>query len=338
MDTTKQPVQGLHHITVMASDPQRNIDFYAQVLGQRLVKTTVNFDDPGTYHLYYGDEVGTPGTIMTFFPWLHAMRGEVGNGETAAVAYGISADSLEYWQTRLREHEVEFDTTRRFNNDGLSFEDPDGLRLELIAQNNGQGDADVPQETIQFWPNSPVPQEHALHGFHSVTLWLAKRDATEDLLLNHLGFTKVGEEDDPEGKRTRYMGDSGGDSDGVGLFIDIVERPGKFPGRSGAGTVHHIALRTRNDTEQQAYLDYLREQGQHVTPVQDRQYFHSIYFREPGGVLFEIATDAPGFPDDEAVERLGSELKLPAWLEPHRAQIEAKLPEIRNPEYDKVTP
>ncbi len=334
MDTTKQPVQGLHHITVMASDPQRNIDFYAQVLGQRLVKTTVNFDDPGTYHLYYGDEVGTPGTIMTFFPWLHAMRGEIGNGETAAVAYGIPKGSLEYWQTRLREHEVEFDTTRRFNNDGLSFEDPDGLRLELIAQNNGQGDADVPRETIQFWPNSPVPQEHALHGFHSVTLWLAKRDTTEDLLLNHLGFSKVGEEDDPEGKRTRYRGDS----DGVGLFIDIVERPGKFPGRAGAGTVHHIALRTRNDAEQQAYLDYLREQGQHVTPVQDRQYFHSIYFREPGGVLFEIATDAPGFPDDEAVERLGSQLKLPEWLEPHRAQIEAKLPKIRNPEYDKVTP
>ena len=326
MDNIRQNVQGLHHITVMASDPQRNVDFYAQVLGQRLVKTTVNFDDPGTYHLYYGDEVGTPGTIMTFFPWQHAMRGEVGNGETAAVAYGIAAESLEYWQTRLREHEVEFDEIKRFDNDGLSFQDPDGLRLELIAQ----AGADVPQ----FWSNGPIPKEYALRGFHSVTLWLAKRDATEDLLLNHLGFTKVGEEDDTEGKRSRYKGDS----DGVGLFIDIVERPGKFPGRSGAGTVHHIALRTRSDAEQQAYLDYLREQGQRVTPVQDRQYFHSIYFREPGGVLFEIATDAPGFPDDEAVERLGSELKLPEWLEPHRARIETNLPKIQNPEYDKVTP
>ncbi len=329
MDDIRQPVQGLHHITVMASDPQRNIDFYTQVLGQRMVKTTVNFDDPGTYHLYYGDEVGTPGTIMTFFPWLHAMRGEVGNGETTAVAYGISEDSLEYWQTRLHEHEVDFETITRFGSDGLSFADPDGLRLELITQEG----ADVPH-----WTNSPVPQEHALTGFHGVTLWLSSKDATEDLLLNHLGFSKVGEEDDAEGKRTRYEGDADSDSGGVGLFIDVVERPGKFSGRSGAGTVHHIALRTRNDTEQQAYLDYLREQGQHVTPVQDRQYFHSIYFHEPGGVLFEIATDAPGFPDDEAVERLGSELKLPEWLEPHRAQIEAKLPEIRNPEYDEVTP
>ena len=258
MDNTRQPVQGLHHITVMASDPQRNIDFYAQVLGQRLVKTTVNFDDPGTYHLYYGDEVGSPGTIMTFFPWLHAKRGTLGNGETAAVAYGISAESLEYWQNRFREQEVEFERFTRFGNDGLSFEDPDGLRLELITQEG----ADVPQ----FWSNSPVPEEHALHGFHGVTLWLAKRDATEDLLLNHLGFSKVGEEDDVEGRRTRYKGDS----DSVGLFVDIVERPGKFPGRPGAGTVHHIALRTRDDAEQQAYLDYLREQGQRVTPVQDR--------------------------------------------------------------------
>ena len=326
MNNTRQNVQGLHHITVMASDPQRNIDFYTQVLGQRMVKTTVNFDDPGTYHLYYGDEVGTPGTIMTFFPWLHAKRGTVGNGETAAVAYGISPDALEYWQDRLREHEVEFESSTRFGETVLSFEDPDGLRLELITS---QG-ADVPQ----FWSNSPVSEENALRGFHGVTLWLAKRDATEDLLLNHLGFSKIGEEEDPEGTRTRYKGDS----EGVGLFVDIVERPGKFPGRSGAGTVHHIALRTRNDAEQQAYLDYLREQGQQVTPVQDRQYFHSIYFREPGGVLFEIATDAPGFPDDEAVERLGSQLKLPTWLEPHRAGIEARLPEIRNPEYDKVTP
>ena len=277
---------------------------------------------------------------MTFFPWLHAKRGTVGNGETAAVAYGIAPGALEFWQDRLREHEVEFETSTRLGDTVLNFEDPDGLRLELITS---QG-ANVPQ----FWPNSPVSEENALRGFHGVTLWLSKKDATEDLLLNHLGFSKVGEEEDPEGNRTRYKGEEEdpegnrtrykGDSDGVGLFVDIVERPGKFPGRSGAGTVHHIALRTRNDAEQQAYLDYLRDQGQQVTPVQDRQYFHSIYFREPGGVLFEIATDAPGFPNDEAVERLGSELKLPEWLEPHRAEIETRLPEIRNPEYDKVTP
>ncbi len=329
MNTIRQNIQGLHHITVIASDPQRNIDFYARVLGQRLVKTTVNFDDPGTYHLYYGDEVGTPGTVMTFFPWLHAVRGEVGNGETAAVAYGVPAGSLEYWRGRLREHEIDFSRITRFGQDGLSFDDPDGLRLELVAREG----AEVPQ----FWSNGPIPKEHALRGFHSVTLWLGKKDATEDL-LNQLGFSKVGEEADEEGTRTRYKGGADSDSGGVGLFVDIVERPGKFPGRSGAGTVHHIALRTKNDAEQRAYLDYLRERGQRVTPVQDRQYFRSIYFREPGGVLFEIATDAPGFPDDEPVERLGSQLKLPAGLEPHRAQIEAKLPEIRNPEYGEVTP
>lgn len=317
-------IQGLHHITVMASNPQRNIDFYVNVLGQRLVKTTVNFDDPATYHLYYGDEVGSPGTIMTFFPWANMKRGVLGNGETAAVAYSIAKTSVAYWKARLAEFGFYFDdSVSRFGDTVIRFKDPDGLSLELIAHSR----AEVPR----FWAKGDVPAEHAICGFHGVTLWLARKEETESILVNHLGFAKVTEEADAEGLRTRYKGAS----DGVGLFVDIVERPQKITGQLGAGSVHHIAFRNENDAEQLEYLRYLREQGQQLTPVQDRQYFQSIYFREPGGVLFEIATDAPGFSSDETVEALGSGLKLPEWLEPDRDRIEKRLLVIRNPEYSK---
>ena len=315
-----QPVPGLHHVTVIAGDPQRNLDFYTQVLGQRLVKTTVNFDDPGTYHLYYGDEVGSPGTILTFFPWANAQRGTLGNGETAAVAYGVGSDSVGYWKERLKGFDLGVAESERFDETVLSFADPNGLRLELITDSS----ADVPT----YWKGGSVPREHALRGFHGVTLWLANRGETETVLTEQLGLEKVGEETDPEGERTRYQSAS----EGIGLYVDIVERPSKPPGRSGAGTVHHIALRVPDDEEQQAYLNFLREQGQLVTPVQDRQYFRSIYFREPGGVLLELATDIPGFPDDEPVETLGRDLKLPPWLEPKREQIEVRLPKLERPE------
>ena len=314
------PTSGLHHVTVIASDPQRNLAFYTRVLGQRLVKTTVNFDDPGTYHLYYGDEVGSPGTILTFFSWQGAQRGTLGNGETAAVAYSIGSGSLDYWRGRLKEHELDVTESERFGETVLNFADPDGLRLELITDDS----AKVPSH----WSDGPVPREHALRGFHGVTLWLGKAGETERLLTENLGFEKAAEETDPEGQRTRYRSAS----DRVGLYVDIVERPNKFPGRSGAGTVHHIALRVPDDEAQQDYLEYLREQGQRVTPVQDRQYFRSIYFREPGGVLFELATDVPGFADDEPVETLGRDLKLPPWLEPEREQVEARLPKLERPE------
>ncbi|GGR43643.1 hypothetical protein GCM10008959_00630 [Deinococcus seoulensis] len=314
------PVQGLHHLTVMASDPQRNVDFYTQVLGQRLVKVTVNFDDPGTYHFYYGDRTGQPGTIMTHFPWPGARRGVRGNGEVVALAYSVPAASHAYWQDRLAGHGLNPTASTRFGQPVLTFEDPDGTWIELAF------DDGVP---VQPWPASPVPADHDLRGFHSVTAWVRDTDAVRQLLVGQLGFTEVGSEPDPEGTRTRFRGSG----DGVGLFVDVVERPGQPRGTFGAGSVHHVALRTRDDAEQEAYMASLSEAGYRPTTVQDRQYFHSIYFREPNGVLFEIATDAPGFPDDEAVEELGRHLKLPAWFEPQRAQIEAHVPRILNREY-----
>lgn len=314
-------VQGLHHLTVMAKDPQKNVDFYTEVLAQRLVKVTVNFDDPGTYHLYYGDETGTPGTIMTFFPWPNAAPGQPGNGEIVACAYSIGPDSLGDWKARLQEFTIPFTETTRFGSPTLVFADPDGLTLELIAENGSP----VPR----FWPRNPVPAEHALRGFHSVTGWVNDTATTARLLTEHLGFTQVAQEVTPEGPRTRFKGDS----DGVGLYVDLIERPGLPAGRFGAGSVHHVALRTRDDSEQVEYLEYLSQQGYGVTPVQDRQYFHSIYFRDPGGILFEIATDAPGFPADESIDELGKHLKLPSWYENKRAAIEARVKPIVNHEY-----
>lgn len=308
-----QPIQGLHHITAVAGDPQANINFYHQVLGQRFVKKTVNFDDPGTYHFYFADEVGTPGTVLTFFPWQHMRRGERGIGETTAVAYTIAPDSIGYWQERLAAHGVVVgEVETRFDTAVLPFHDPDGMPLELIASGE--------KGNFRHWANGPVPEEHALRGFHGVTLWLNTVEPTAAVLTEQMGYTFVGQ----EGSRYRYRGAS---ADG-GLYVDILHRPGQRRGSFGAGSIHHIAFRTVDDSEQLEYLQTLRQAGLQVTPVQDRQYFHSIYFREPGGVLFEVATDAPGFLIDETVEELGSHLKLPPWFEQHRAEIERALPPV----------
>lgn len=308
-----QPIQGLHHITAVAGDPQANINFYHQVLGQRFVKKTVNFDDPGTYHFYFADEVGTPGTVLTFFPWQHMRRGERGNGETTAVAYTIAPNSIGYWQERLAAHGVVVgEVETRFDTAVLPFHDPDGMPLELIASGE--------KGNFRHWANGPVPEEHALRGFHGVTLWLNTVEPTAAVLTEQMGYTFVGQ----EGSRYRYRGAS---ADG-GLYVDILHRPGQRRGSFGAGSIHHIAFRTVDDSEQLEYLQTLRQAGLQVTPVQDRQYFHSIYFREPGGVLFEVATDAPGFLIDETVEELGSHLKLPPWFEQHRAEIERALPPV----------
>ena len=314
-------VQGLHHLTVMASDPQRNIDFYSQTLGQRLVKVTVNFDDPGTYHLYYGDLTGKPGTIMTHFPWPGAKRGVRGNGEVVAAAYSAPRQSLAFWQARLGDFGPQ--ESVRFGDSVLKIADPDGTWVELIF------DAEGDVSPVDTWPHSPIPAEHALRGFHSVTAWVGQTAAVADLLVGQLGFSEVGQETGAEGQRTRFKGSG----QNVGLFVDAVERPGQPRGSFGAGSVHHVALRTRDDAEQAAYLESLTAAGYRPTPVQDRQYFHSIYFREPNGVLFEIATDAPGFPDDEAVEELGQHLKLPEWYEAQRPDIEQQVPKIISREY-----
>lgn len=308
-----QPIQGLHHITAVAGDPQANINFYHQVLGQRFVKKTVNFDDPGTYHFYFADEVGTPGTVLTFFPWRQMRRGERGNGETTAVAYTIAPDSIGYWQERLAAHGVVVgEMQTRFGTAVLPFHDPDGMPLELIASGE--------KGNFRHWANGPVPEEHALRGFHGVTLWLNAVEPTAAVLTEQMGYTFVGQ----EGSRYRYRGAS---ADG-GLYVDILHRPGQRRGSFGAGSIHHIAFRTVDDSEQLEYLQSLRQAGLQVTPVQDRQYFHSIYFRESGGVLFEVATDAPGFLIDETVEELGTHLKLPPWFEQHRAEIESVLPSV----------
>ncbi|MCB0063647.1 MAG: ring-cleaving dioxygenase [Caldilineaceae bacterium] len=302
-----QPVQGIHHITAIASDPQRNLNFYHGLLGQRLVKKTVNFDDPGTYHFYFADKTGTPGTVLTFFPWRHMARGVRGNGEVGATAYSIRPASVDYWRKRLAQNGVAVATApTRFGNDVFSFADPDGMIIELVVNEE--------QQTFEPWDSGPIPGEHELRGFHSATLWVANAAATDEILTAHLGYQLVGS----EGSRIRYQG-AGND---IGLYIDLLEQPGLGRGRLGAGSVHHIAYRTVDDSEQAQYLALLQEAGYGVSPVMDRQYFHSIYFREPNGVLFEVATDAPGFLYDEAVDELGTHLKLPHWLEPRRGQIE----------------
>lgn len=309
-----EPIQGLHHITAVAADPQRNVDFYQQVLGQRLVKTTVNFDDPGTYHLYYGDRSGSPGTILTFFPWAHVRRGVPGNGEAAAVGYAIPRTSVDYWRVRLADHGVVVgEVQTRFGETVIPFQDPDGMALELVA-----GDR-LPD--FDHWTDGPVPETHALRGFHSVTLWLDEVATTGQILASSMGYRAAGQ----EGDRTRYAADS----TDMGVIVDLLHRPGEARGRFGAGSIHHIAFRVEDDAQQLAYLAALRGAGLQVTPVQDRQYFHSIYYRVPAGVLFEMATDPPGFLLDEAVEALGEQLRLPPWLEDQRPQIERALPPLR---------
>jgi glyoxalase family protein len=312
-----KPVQGIHHITVMASDPQKNIDFYTQVLGQRFVKRTVNFDDNGTYHLYYGDLVGSPGTIMTYFPWPGARRGQVGNGEVAASAYNILPSSLDYWQARLQSRDVDgLAREKRFGADVLAFDDPDGMRVELITH-----DA---RPAPQVWTDGPVPAEHALRGFHGVTIWLDSADQTAHLLTEQMGYSLIGEEKDKVGRRLRFKGAS----DDHGMYVDLVEQPGLGYGQMGAGTVHHVAFRVSDDAEQAEAQRTLASAGIPVTEVKDRCYFRSIYFREPGGTIFEIATDEPGFAVDEPVAELGRNLMLPAWLEAQRDSIAARLPHI----------
>jgi len=311
-------VSGIHHVTAIAGDPQQNVDFYAGILGLRLVKLTVNFDDPGTYHLYYGDGLGRPGTIMTFFPWPGAPRGTVGLGQVGVTAFSVPQESLDFWRGHLEASGV---TTRgptpRFGEQVLELDDPDGLPLELVA---GGRDA------RPGWEHGPVKAEHAVRGFHSVALVeRAPRDAsarTMHLLTESMGCRLVEEQDD----RLRYaMGDGE-----PGALVDVLL--GAVPrGQTAAGTVHHVAWRTPDDANQTAWRERIGATGLDVTPVRDRQYFRSIYFREPGGVLFEIATDPPGFATDESPEHLGERLRLPPWLEPKRDAIERMLPPLRIP-------
>jgi glyoxalase family protein len=306
-----KPIVGLHHVTAIASDPQRNLDFYTEVLGLRFVKRTINFDDPGTYHFYFGDDAGTPGTILTFFPWPRASRGIPGAGEIAKTAFSVPLESIAYWEKRLLDHGVSVEHTgKRFSEDVLTFPDPDGMKIEIV----GHSDA-VHVNPSRF---SDVPKEHAIGGFFGVTLLENDAENTANF-LTVLGFHKIAE----EGNRLRFAAEG----QALGNHIDIVIDPKAQVGRSGAGSVHHIAFRAADDASQLEWREII---GQYldVTPVMDRTYFHSIYFREPGGVLFELATDPPGFTLDEPIESLGEELCLPEWLQPRREAILKKLTAI----------
>jgi glyoxalase family protein len=307
------PLLGIHHITALASDPQRNVDFYVRVLGLRLVKRTVNFDAPDVYHFYYGDESGTPGTILTFFPFQDAGRGTRGAGEIGAVVFHLRSSARDYWIHRLSRHGISFQgPVRRFGEEVLTFEDPDGLSIDFVFTER--------ERAGQPWADGPVPPEHSIRGLAGATLLLRESSQTEAMLLTVLGFQPAGS----EGQRTRFLLGSG---DRAGI-IDLVADPKALPARQGAGSIHHIAWRTPGYDNQAEWQNRIAEAGHSVTDIVDRQYFRSIYFHEPGGVLFEIATDQPGFTVDESKETLGTTLKLPSWLEPHRGQLERVLPPI----------
>lgn len=304
---------GLHHVTAIAGDPQSNVDFYTRVLGLRLVKRTVNFDAPDTYHLYYGDTAGTPSTLLTFFPWRGVPAGRQGSGLTTATAFGVPPESLGWWQRRLAELGVDHDDPRaRDGEEVLTLRDPDGLVIDLVA---------APGDTRSGWDGAAqVPAEHAVRGLHAVTLSESVPERTVELFTGLLGMTPAGE----DGDRARFAMGGGG----TGAVVDVAVA-GSSPGLQAGGTVHHIAFRVPDRATQERWRAELVEAGLHVTEILDRQYFTSIYFREPGGVLLEIATDEPGFAVDEPLLELGRALKLPPWLEPSRAQIEASLPALR---------
>ncbi|MCJ2010451.1 ring-cleaving dioxygenase [Methylobacterium sp. E-041] len=304
---------GLHHVTAFSGPAARNRDFYTRVLGLRLVKTTVNFDDPGTYHLYYGDEAGQPGTLLTFFPIAHAAAGRVGVGETQETAFRVPRASIGWWIHRFVAMNVDHQApSSAFGEPILRFRDPDGMRLALVGVEEAG-----PAPTRD---GGDVPAEHALRGLHGVTLLLAETGPTAAILTDGLGFREAAR----DGASIRFAG-----SAAAGGFVTLATAADRSSGRPGAGSVHHIAFRAADDAAQAAMVERLSTHHRlAVTEQRDRQYFRSVYFREPGGVLFEIATDVPGFTVDEPLATLGSALKLPAGLEPHRARIAAALPDL----------
>ncbi len=304
-------MSGIHHITAIAGDASRNLDFYTRVLGLRLVKKTVNFDDPGTYHLYFGDEVGTPGTILTFFPWAHAAKGRNGVGLAQQTMFRVPEAAIGYWTHRFVERGVSHDAIeKRFGQSVLQFTDPDGMSLALV------GVAGAEAETA--WTGSDVPAEDAIRGFYGIRLLLEDAKRTGAILTDVLGFAEAGS----EGPVTRFVA-KGTDTGGV---VEIREAKGFLAGNMGRGSVHHVAFRAATDEEQAEMRKKLVENHRiHATEQMDRNYFRSIYFREPGGVIFEIATDQPGFAVDEPVASLGQALKLPDFLEGQRKEIEAML-------------
>ena len=305
-------IPGIHHVTCITRDVQKCVDFYVSVLGLRFVKKSINQDLPDTYHIYFGDYLGTPGTAMTFFGWPTWPKQRVGSGQVTTVSFAVPERALDFWSKRLKTLGIEHHRISRFDTDSVVLRDADGIELELVA--NAKDDRWVP------WRESPVDPEHAIRGFHSVAMTLAETAATFDLLTSTMGFRQVKE----DGNRTRFETGAGGPH----ATLDVIESPEGPEGEESVGTVHHVAWRTSDAEAQVAWRQALLRAGRNVTPVIDRWYFKSIYYREPGGVLFEIATDGPGFTVDEAPEKLGTTLSLPPWFQVRRDQLDKILPPI----------
>lgn len=304
-------ILGLHHITAIAGNAKRTLEFYTKILGLRLVKKTVNFDDPGTYHFYFGDEKGTPGSVLTFFPWEGIRQGYTGTGMATEIGYSVPLDSLEFWADRFKQYKVKHDEAEeKFGERYLSFRDPDGLKIKLIAPSTA--------DKRKPWETNEVSASVATKGFHSITLLLKNATPTAKILTDILGYN-LHEQD---GMNYRFVTDA---IDNASI-VDIIEAPSVAHGVVAAGTNHHVAFRVKNDNILMDYREKIESAGLNITPKIDRDYFFSLYFREPGGVLFELATDNPGFTKDELLNELGTHLKLPMQYEESRAEIEKVLP------------
>lgn len=306
-------IGGIHHVTALAGDPQTNLDFYTGILGLRMVKKTVNFDAPDVYHFYYGDEQGNPGSIMTFFPYEGIQKGRHGKGMLNITTFSVPSNSLLFWEERFKKYNIKFKPAQdRFDNEAvIYFEDPDGLGLELVFNDHDKRPG---------FTYGNIPVEHSIRGFYSVEIWQEGYERTAGLLTEGLDHKLIAE----KGNRFRFAA-----TDSPGNFIDILCTPDALRGLGGGGTVHHLAFSTQNKKSQLEVRERLTKIGANPTPVLDRQYFESIYFREPGGVLFEVATDEPGFAIDEKPEKLGEELKLPPQYEARRDLIDKALKPVQ---------
>jgi glyoxalase family protein len=305
-------IPGIHHVTCITRDVQKCTDFYVSVLGLRFIKKSINQDLPDTYHIYFGDYLGTPGTAMTFFGWPTWPRQKMGSGQVTTVSFAVPGGALEFWTGRLKKLGIDHRRTSRFDTDAIVLRDADGIQIELVGQ--------ASDDRWKPWPDAPVDPEHAIRGFHSVTMTVAEAAATFNLLTATMGFRQSGQ----EGNRTRFETGPGGPHS----VLELVESPEGPVGEESTGTVHHVAWRTQDPSTQLSWREQLMRSGRNVTPVIDRWYFKSIYFREPGGVLFEIATDGPGFTVDESPEKLGTTLSLPPWFQVRREQLDEILPPI----------
>ena len=307
-------ILGLHHITAIAGEAQRNFDFYTKVLGVRLVKKTVNFDDPGTYHFYYGDEVGSPGSILTFFPWEGIQKGSVGTGMATEIGYSVPKGSLEFWAARFKEFKVKHQPiSELFGEKHLAFEDVDGLLLNLIEP--------AQPDRRKQWTTPALSEEVATKGFHSIVLTVRSVDATAKILTDVFGYKLLNQ----ESNRYRFMTDAIQTAN----IVDIVEEKDGKPGINAGGTNHHVAFRVKDDNTLMEFREKVKAAGLNITDKIDRNYFYSLYFREPGGILFELASDNPGFATDETINELGTHLMLPAQYERSRRQIEEVLPALK---------